>query len=63
MRFITQNMTTIDGIAIYPILSLLIFVLFFAVMITYVIRMKKDRITELGNLPLEDDDSNPFNEI
>ncbi|MFT6921671.1 MAG: cytochrome c oxidase cbb3-type subunit 4 [Crocinitomicaceae bacterium] len=47
-------MTEIEGISIYPILSLLIFTLFFAVMLTYVFRMKKSRIEEMGEMPLED---------
>jgi cbb3-type cytochrome oxidase subunit 3 len=47
-------MTEIEGISIYPILSLLIFTLFFAVMLTYVFRMKKSRIEEMGDMPLKD---------
>ena len=55
LRFIKHNLTGIDGVEIYPILSLLIFVLFFALVITYVIRMKKSEINTLGALPLEED--------
>lgn len=54
LRFIKHNLTGIDGVEIYPLLSLLIFVLFFAFVITYVIRMKKQEIDTLGNIPLED---------
>jgi cytochrome c oxidase cbb3-type subunit 3 len=54
LRFIKHNLTGIDGVEIYPLLSLLIFVLFFAFVITYVIRMKKPEIDTLGGLPLED---------
>ncbi len=54
LRFITGNLTTIDGVSIFPIISLLIFVLFFAVMITRVVRMKKSEIAELGHMPFED---------
>jgi fructose-specific phosphotransferase system IIC component len=60
MRFITHNLTSIDGIAIYPIISLLIFVMFFTIMITYVIRMKKDTIEELSAIPLEDENQTEF---
>ena len=42
-----------DNIEIYPLISLLIFVLFFAVMLFYVFRMKKKDVAELGALPLE----------
>lgn len=54
LRFIKHNLTGIDGVEIYPILSLLIFVLFFAMVITYVIRMKKKDIEVLSSIPLED---------
>jgi fructose-specific phosphotransferase system IIC component len=63
MRFITHNLTGIDGVAIYPIISLLIFVLFFALVLTRVLRMSKGEIAELSDIPLNDsssilDDSN-----
>lgn len=54
LRFIKHNLTGIDGVEIYPLISLLIFVLFFAFVITYVIRMKKQEIDTLGSLPLDD---------
>ena len=46
LRFIKHNLTSIDGVSIYPIISLLIFFLFFAFMLTYVIRMKKKEVNE-----------------
>lgn len=61
LRFISHNMTGIDGIEIFPILSLLIFTTFFALMITYVIRMSKAKIEEVSGIPFEDDDD-IFNE-
>jgi hypothetical protein len=60
LRFIKHNLTGIDGVAIYPIFSLLIFILFFAIVITYVIRMKKTRVEELSAIPLEDDVTTNF---
>ncbi|MFN5416137.1 MAG: CcoQ/FixQ family Cbb3-type cytochrome c oxidase assembly chaperone [Flavobacteriia bacterium] len=54
LRFIKHNLSTIDGVSIYPLLSLLIFVIFFLFVITYVIRMKKTEVSELSNIPLED---------
>ena len=53
LRFIKHHLTGIDGVSIYPIFSLLIFFIFFAVMITYVIRMKKKEVNELSNIPFE----------
>ena len=56
LRFIKHNLTSIDSIEIYPIISLLIFVIFFALVIFYVLRMKPARIHELGSSPLDDSD-------
>jgi len=60
LRFIKHNLTSIDGVSIYPIISLLIFFFFFAFMLTYVIRMKKKEVNELSNIPFE---TNPEGEI
>ena len=54
LRFIKHNLTSIDGVEIFPLLSLLIFVLFFAVVLTRVIRMSKAEVAELSDIPLED---------
>lgn len=54
LRFIKHNMSSIDNIEIFPILSLLIFVIFFAIVITYVIMMKKPQIKKLSATPFEE---------
>lgn len=53
LKFIKQNMETIDGIEIYPILSFLIFFTFFLVATIMVIRKDKKSIDEISRLPLE----------
>ncbi len=53
LRFIKHHLTGIDGVSFYPIFSLLIFFIFFTVMITYVIRMKRKEVDELSNIPFE----------
>ena len=55
LKFIKGNLETIDGIEIYPIISFLIFFTFFIGLTIYVVRMKKDRINEIKNIPLEDE--------
>lgn len=57
LRFIKHNLTTIEGIDIYPLISLLIFVLFFAVVLTRVIRMSKAEVEELSNIPMDSEES------
>ena len=60
LRFIKHNLTSIDGVSIYPIISLLIFFLFFAVMITWVYRMRKTEVDELSNIPFESEENGGF---
>lgn len=61
LRYIKHNLTGIDGVEIYPILSLLIFILFFTAMIYYVAKMKKKDIEEISGLPLEDGSEENYN--
>ncbi|BDB53509.1 CcoQ/FixQ family Cbb3-type cytochrome c oxidase assembly chaperone [Flavobacterium ammonificans] len=51
---IKHNMETIAGVAIYPILSLLIFFLFFVGLALWVFSYKKEKIDELSQIPLND---------
>jgi cbb3-type cytochrome oxidase subunit 3 len=51
---IKHNMETIAGVAIYPILSLLIFFIFFIVLGIWVFSYKKEKINELSQIPLHD---------
>jgi cytochrome c oxidase cbb3-type subunit 4 len=60
LRFITHNLSTIQGVSLYPMLSLLIFVIFFALVLIRVLRMKKNRVSELSNIPLEDANEDEF---
>lgn len=54
LRYIKHNLTGIDGVEIYPIFSLLIFVLFFVIVIAFVVRMKKPEIDMLSGIPFDD---------
>jgi cytochrome c oxidase cbb3-type subunit 4 len=51
---IKHNMETISGVAIYPILSLLIFFIFFLVLGIWVFSYKKEKIEEMRQIPLND---------
>ncbi len=55
LRFIKHNLTTIDGVEIFPMLSLLIFVLFFALVLVRVIRMSKSQVAELSDIPFSEE--------
>ncbi|PXY43678.1 CcoQ/FixQ family Cbb3-type cytochrome c oxidase assembly chaperone [Flavobacterium hydrophilum] len=51
---IKHNMETIAGIEIYPILSLMIFFLFFVGLGFWVFSYTKDKIQQMSEIPLED---------
>jgi cytochrome c oxidase cbb3-type subunit 4 len=51
---IKHNIETIEGVAIYPILSLLIFFVFFVGLGMWVFSYKKEKINELSQIPLND---------
>ncbi len=55
LRYIKHNLSEIIGIEIYPIISLLIFVLFFTIVIWRTMRISKAEVQTFSNIPLEDD--------
>lgn len=55
LKFIKGNLENIDGVEIYPMISLLIFFIFFAALFGWVLTAKKAHIAEVSNIPLEDD--------
>ena len=56
LRYIKHNMSEIAGIEIYPIISLIIFVLFFSVVIWRTMRISKKETAKFSNIPLDEDD-------
>lgn len=54
LKFVKQNLENIDGVSIYPIISLLIFSLFFVALFLWVFTAKKEHINEVSNIPLDD---------
>lgn len=60
MRFIKQNLTEIDGVAIWPLISLSIFFLFFVGLGIHVWRMRKTHVDDMSNMPLTDDEDGPI---
>lgn len=57
LKFVKGNLENIDGVAIYPIISLLIFFVFFLLLFWWVVTAKKAYIKEVSNIPLENDDT------
>ncbi len=63
-KFVKGPLESIDGVGIYPLISLLIFFIFFVALFWWVITAKKDYINQVSNLPLDKEDvsdnSNPL---
>lgn len=54
LKFVAHSMDTIDGVAIYSIISLSIFFVVFVSFFIWAMTYKKDEIKELSELPLND---------
>ncbi len=55
LRFIKHNFEGIDGATFYSILSLFIFLTIFLIALFIAVKIPKEKITAVGNLPLEND--------
>jgi len=55
LRFIKHNLSGIEGVEIYPIISLLLFFIVFVTMLVFVIKLPKSDIEEISQLPLDTD--------
>jgi hypothetical protein len=55
LNFAKNYMESIEGVATYPMISLLIFFVFFALLFWWVLTAKKEYIKEVSELPLEND--------
>ena len=53
LKFIKHHMETIGGIEIFPLISLVIFVLFFIGLFIWVIKTDKKQIETISRLPLD----------
>ncbi|NJB81853.1 CcoQ/FixQ family Cbb3-type cytochrome c oxidase assembly chaperone [Wenyingzhuangia aestuarii] len=53
LKFIKNHMVTIDGIEIYPMISLSIFFVFFTLLFFWVFKAKKEYLKKVSNLPFE----------
>lgn len=58
LKFIKGNLENIDDVQIYPMISLLIFFVFFVILFWWVFTAKKSHIEEVSNIPLNDDTFN-----
>ncbi|MBK6984479.1 MAG: cbb3-type cytochrome c oxidase subunit 3 [Bacteroidetes bacterium] len=57
MKF-KNYLESITGIGIYPLISLIVFVVFFGLVTLYVIKGNKKHFEKLSNLPINDNETN-----
>jgi len=57
LKFIKGHVASISGIDIYPIVSFLIFFLFFLGLLVFVIKISKEHAQAMAELPLEVDNN------
>ena len=55
LKYIKGHMDSIQGIELYPIITLIIFFSFFTLLFFWVLTSKKKYIEEVSNIPLQDD--------
>ncbi|MGB5553840.1 MAG: CcoQ/FixQ family Cbb3-type cytochrome c oxidase assembly chaperone [Flavobacteriaceae bacterium] len=55
LKFVKGHMESIDGVATYPMISLLIFFIFFSLLFWWVFTASKGYIKEVSEIPLEKD--------
>ncbi len=55
LKYIKQHMSSISGIEIYPLISFVIFSLFFVLATWLIIKADKEHIKKMANLPLDKD--------
>lgn len=54
LKFIKHNLETIDGVSLYPIISLSIFFVVFVSYAIWAMTYSKEKIKELSDLPIKE---------
>lgn len=57
-----EHLASIKDVHIYPIISLLLFMVFFIVMAVWVYRIKGDYLSKMEQMPLNDGDQDILNQ-
>ena len=61
LKYIKNVANSIDGVSIYPLISLLLFFAFFIILLYYVKKMDKNKVDEISRIPLEDEPADENN--
>jgi len=57
LKYIKHHLDTMNDVEIYPIISLLLFFAVFVTMLVHVIKLPKESIENISNLPLDEDEN------
>ena len=57
LKFIKHHMETIAGIEIYPVISFIIFFVFFIALTIYVFKVDKKLFSDISNIPLDSNET------
>ena len=63
LKYVKGSLENIDGVEIYPIISLFIFFIFFVALFWWVFTAKKAHIKEVSYIPLNDNIVDKSNEL
>ena len=55
MKFVIHHLESIAGIEIYPLISLVIFFVFFLALLVFVVKLSKKYVKVMESLPLENE--------
>lgn len=58
-----EVLQSIEGIGIYPIISMIVFILFFVAVIIWYFKADKKYLKKMKNLPLDEDEKSNSNNI
>jgi cytochrome c oxidase cbb3-type subunit 4 len=56
-----EVLQSIEGIGIYPIISMIVFVVFFAIVLVWYFKADKKYLKKMSNLPLDNDEKSNSN--
>ena len=57
LKYIKEHMATVDGVEIFPIISMIIFMSFFVILLAYIYKTDKNVLDEVQQYPLDNDES------
>lgn len=55
LSYLKGHLTSIDGIEIFPLISLVIFFTFFVGLTIYILKIDRKKIDKIKNIPLEEE--------